>query len=307
MAIPNFQDIMRPLLEYLAREKMVVELSPLREGLVKDFPEMTEEEFARLLSNKERLFFNRIRWAISELKRAGFIRSPERAHYEITEKGQAAVDDKNAKINRGYLMEHSDEYRGWVEESIRRSKLGQSKETIETKPEIRDNEKTPDEEIDAAIQEINEALAADLLERARELSPEKFEHLAVDLLLAMDYGASGEALGRSGDGCIDGVIKQDKLGIDRIYIQAKRYSEGNNVDAREVRDFAGALEMKRMQKGIFVTTSSFTPDARQTVQQMQKHIILIDGKQLAKLMVDYNVGCTSINLVRKEVKEDYFE
>ena len=307
MVVPNFQDIMRPLLEYLEREKNIVALSPLREGLVKDFPEMTEEEFAERLSNNERLFFNRIRWAINDLKRAGFIRSSERAHYEITEKGQTAVNDTNAKINRDYLIGHSDEYREWLEKSIRRSRSGQSKEATETKTETRNNEKTPDEEIDAAIQEINEALAEDLLERARELSPEKFEHLAVDLLLAMDYGASGESLGRSGDGGIDGVIKQDKLGVDRIYIQAKRYGEGNNVGAREIRDFAGALEMKRMQKGIFVTTSLFTSDAKQTVQQMQKHIILVDGKQLAKLMVDYNVGCTPINLVRKEVKEDYFE
>ena len=284
--------------------------SDLCEHLGRCFPQMTKQEFEDdRLANGQRRFLNRVGWTVNELKNAKFIRSPKRTYYEITKNGRVVIEDKDAKIDRKYLIEHSDDYRAYADRLVEnaRRKTKQLRETTETKTTIQDDERTPDEEIEDAIQKINESLVEDLLERAREISPENFEQLTIDLLLAMGYEASGEALGRSGDGGIGGVIKQDKLGIDRVYIQAKRYGADNSVAAREVRDFSGALEVKRMQKGVFVTTSSFSPDAQETAKQMQKHIILIDGKQLARLMVDCNVGCTPINLVRKEVKEDYFE
>ena len=309
MTVPTWQDIMRPLLERLAKEEGRMRFSDLCEHLGKCFPQMTKQEFENdRLANGQRRFLNRVGWTVNELKNAKFIRSPKRTYYEITKSGRAVIEDKDTKIDRKYLIKHSEEYREYADRLAKNArKTKQSRETTATKTTIQDEERTPDEEIDDAIQKINESLVEDLLGRAREISPENFEQLTIDLLLAMGYGASGEALGRSGDGGIDGVIKQDKLGIDRIYIQAKRYGADNSVAAREVRDFSGALEVKRMQKGVFVTTSSFSPDAKETAKQMQKHIILIDGKQLARLMVDYNVGCTPINLVRKEVKEDYFE
>ena len=308
MAVPTWQDIMRPFLERLARAEGSVRFSDLCEDLGKCFPQMTKQEFENdRLASGQRRFLNRVGWTANELKHANFIRSPKRAYYEITKSGRFVIEDEDVKIDRHYLIEHSEEYREYADRLAKKSrKLEQSRETI-AKITNQDDERTPDEEIDDAIQKINESLAKDILERTREISPESFGQLTIDLLLAMGYDASGEVFGRSGDDGIDGIIRQDKLGIDRIYIQAKRYREGNSVAAREVRDFSGALEMKRMHKGIFVTTSSFTLDAKQTVRQMQKHIILIDGKQLAKLMVDYNVGCIPINLVRKEVKEDYFE
>lgn len=307
--MPTFQDIMRPLLEYLAREGGSAELSHLREGLINDFPEMTEEEFAIHLSSGERLFFNRTRWAINELKRAGFIISPERAHYAITKSGRDAAADKRARIDRRYLKEYSKEYSEWFQESTRRAKRsGQPRETDEPTSNAGqgDYDATPDEEVDAAIHEIHTILKVDILERTRRVSDKRFEQLAVDLLLAMGYGDSGERVGGRGDGGIDGIVYQDRLGFEKIYIQAKRYGESNNVSPNLVRDFSGALDTKGMRKGVFITTSSFSDEAREAAESMQKQIILIDGKELANLMVQYNVGCSEKPLVLKAMEENFF-
>ena len=298
MTIPTFEDVMRPLLEYLARANGVVELSPLREGLVKDFPEMTREEFARRLSNNERLFFNRIRWAINDLKRAGFIHSPRRAHYEITKSGRVAINDWQVKIDRDYLKENSDEYREYIERSIRRSKqLRQPTETIEIKTEHIDNEKTPDEEIDAAVEKNNNALEVELLAQAREMSSKGFEQLIANLLAAMGYGTSCKA--------IDGVIKQDKLGIDKIYVQTRKYKKEESVQPKEIREFSGSLSEK-VQRGIFFTTSSFTIEAQQAAEKAPRSIVLVDGEELARLMLDYDIGCRSRNFVLKHIEEEFF-
>ncbi len=170
---------------------------------------------------------------------------------------------------------------------------------------------TPDETLRQAHQTINAALAADLLDRVREASPAFFERLIVDLLLAMGYGGTseeaGRALGKSGDDGVDGVIDQDPLGVDQIYIQAKRYAAGNAIGAGAIRDFFGALSLKKVQKGIFVTTSTFSPSAVQTARELMR-IVLIDGDQLAKLMIRYNIGCRDEEILHlKKVDEDFFE
>jgi restriction system protein len=157
------------------------------------------------------------------------------------------------------------------------------------------SEATLDEVLQTAHRKINAALAEELLDRIREGTPAFFENLIVALLLAMGYGGTsedaGRALGRSGDNGVDGVIDQDPLGVDQIYVQAKRYADGNNIGAGDIRDFFGALSLKKAQKGIFVTTSSFSPSATQTARDLGSRIVLIDGVQLARLMIRYNIGC----------------
>jgi restriction system protein len=170
---------------------------------------------------------------------------------------------------------------------------------------------TPDESLQEAHAKLNAALAANLLEAVQSGSPAFFEQLIVDLLLAMDYGGAsadaGRALGQSGDNGIDGVIDQDPLGVDQIYLQAKRYKDGNLVGAGAIRDFFGALSLKKASKGIFVTTSSFSPSARNTARDLGARIVLIDGGQLARLMIRYNIGCRDKDVLRiKAVDEGYF-
>ncbi|GIU78911.1 MAG: hypothetical protein KatS3mg005_2149 [Bryobacteraceae bacterium] len=170
---------------------------------------------------------------------------------------------------------------------------------------------TPTERLEAAFRESRDALAADLLDRVKQASPQFFEQLVLDLLTAMGYGGSIEDaaknVGRTGDGGIDGVIKEDKLGLDVVYVQAKRWGD-RMVSVGDVRDFSGALDAARARKGVFITTSRFTQDAREYVQKIEKKIVLIDGRQLAELMIDHDVGVTVVQTYKlKRVDSDYFE
>jgi restriction system protein len=174
------------------------------------------------------------------------------------------------------------------------------------------SEITPDEALLDAYKTINDALALELISRTREVTPAFFEDLLIELLLAMGYGGTGEgaahALGKSGDNGIDGVIDQDPLGVDQIYIQAKRYAEGNNIGAGDIRDFFGALNLKKAQKGIFITTSDFTASAIQTAKDLGMRIVLINGKELAKLMLRYNIGSRDEQVLHlKKIDEEFFE
>ena len=172
---------------------------------------------------------------------------------------------------------------------------------------------TPDEAMRTAHQEIETALGQDLLDRIRKASPDFFERLIVNLLLSMGYGGStnrdvGRTLGRSGDDGVDGVIDQDALGLDRVYIQAKRYAAGNSIGAGAIRDFFGSLDRHKATKGIFVTTSTFSPSARETAEFLSKRIVLIDGEQLARLMIRHNVGCRIEDTLHlKKIDEEFFE
>ncbi len=179
-------------------------------------------------------------------------------------------------------------------------------------PPLASQVQTPDELMRAAHAQIEAALAQELLDRIRASPPAFFEQLIVTLLLSMGYGGStadaGRALGRSGDDGVDGVIDQDALGLDRVYVQAKRYAEGNNIGAGAIRDFFGSLDRHRANKGLFVTTSTFSSSARETAEFLSKRIVLIDGTQLAKLMIRHSVGCrVEETLYIKKVDEDFFE
>ena len=301
--IPDYQTLMRPVLECASSGE--VRISDVVEQLANKFGLTADERAALLPSGKQTTFANRVHWAKSYLKQAGLVEITRRGQFKITDKGRAALADKAANINTSYLEQFEDfqSFRGRVHDA----EADAPKTTDLPEPSS-----TPDEALRRAHSAITGALSADLLDRVQKAPPAFFERLIVDLLLAMGYGGTseeaGRALGQSGDDGVDGVIDQDPLGVDQIYVQAKRYSDGNNIGAGAMRDFFGALSLKKAQKGIFVTTSAFSPAAVQTARDLGSRIVLIDGLQLAKLMIRYNVGCRDEEVLHlKKIDEDFFE
>lgn len=313
--IPDYETLMRPVLESAVSGE--VKISDVVDRLADQF-ELTQEEREELLpSGKQTRFSNRVHWARGYLKQAGLIRPTKRGHFVITERGKAVLTDSTAKINNAYL-EQFEEFRDFrtrtrVEEfDISKLMTGYAQDSINQTSDVVEGTATPDEVLRSAHKKINAALSVELLDRVLETSPAFFESIIVDLLLAMGYGgASGEAgraLGRSGDDGVDGVIDQDPLGVDQIYIQAKRYAADNVIGPGAIRDFFGALNLKKAHKGIFVTTSSFSPAAVQTARDLGMRIVLIDGVQLALLMIKHNVGCRDEEVLHlKKIDEDFFE
>lgn len=300
--IPDFQSLMRPVLQVARLGEISIGKTV---GLLADKFGLTEEEKQELLpSGKQTRFANRVHWAKSYLKQAGLVRDTKRAHFIITERGMATLEDTKAVVNVSYLLRF-DEFK-----EFRRRTRGSS-DSLNVDQD-RDETATPDETLREAHKRINTELSSVLLGRVREASPQFFENLVVDLLLSMGYGgtseSAGRSLGKSGDGGVDGVIDQDPLGVDQIYVQAKRYAEDNSVGAGAIREFFGSLNIKKAQKGIFVTTSSFSQAAVKTAQDLGTRIVLIDGLRLASLMISYNIGCREEEvLVLKKVDEGYFE
>ena len=304
---------MRPFLEIAYQAKQQgeneVKLRDVINALADHF-QLTEEERSETLpSGRQLVIDNRIGWARTYLTKAGLLEATRRAHFVITERGIQAVQSNNP-INNVYLKQF-DEFIAFKTKS--NDDTNDSGEVLPTQ-EIADDDDdiTPDEALRAAYKKINEALTEDILQRTRKVTPEFFERLLIDLLLAMGYGGTGEgaahALGKTGDNGVDGVIDQDPLGVDQIYIQAKRYAEGNNVSAGDIRDFFGALNLKRAQKGIFITTSAFTQSAIETAQNLGNRIVLINGKELAKLMLRYNIGSRDEQVLHlKKIDEEFFE
>lgn len=305
--IPDYQTLMRPFLECASEGE--THISEIYDQLADTF-HLTEEERETLLpSGKMRLFENRVRWARTYLKQAGLVEATRRGYVTITEDGRRALQSGSA-INKDYLKQFP-AFQDFLSRS--RGENDQPNDVVENRSsgtEISPISATPDEVLLKAFEQINNSLAADLLERVRNSTPQFFEELIVELLLAMGYGGAediGRALGRSGDNGVDGVIDQDPLGVDQIYIQAKRYQEGNNISGGDIRDFFGALNLKRAHKGIFFSTSNFTAQAKDTARQLGSRIVLIDGHQLAKLMLRYNVGCRDEQVLHiKKIDDEYF-
>jgi restriction system protein len=268
---------------------------------------LTPEERAQLLpSGVQGLFANRVHWAKFYLTKAALIESTRRGYVKLTPEGKKVIESKPARIDNNFLSQ--------FEAFEKFKQRSGTKETDEerSEPPILDRTQTPDEIMRGAHKQIDAALAQELLERVRSAPPDFFERLLVNLLLSMGFGGSvsdaGRALGRSGDDGVDGVIDQDPLGLDRVYIQAKRYAPGNNIGSGAIRDFFGSLDRHKATKGLFVTTSGFSPSAIETAQYLSKRIVLIDGEQLAKLMIRYNVGCRiEETLEIKKIDEDYFD
>jgi len=264
--------------------------------------DLSEEELKEMLpSGTQRLFNNRVAWALTYIRKAWLVESPKRGIFKITDRGQQVLSKGLQKIDNKFLIQFPE----FVEfKSIKKKPT--KKNVIPTK-EIDDT--NPEETLETAYQELHDELASELLQTIKQCPPDFFERLVIDVLIKMGYGGSrkeaGQAIGKVSDGGIDGIIKEDKLGLDIIYIQAKRW-EGL-VGRPEIQKFAGALQGQRARKGIFITTSNFTKDALIYVENIDTKIILIDGQRLAELMIGHNVGANTTAIYEvKKIDTDYF-
>ncbi|MEP2919392.1 restriction endonuclease [Sulfitobacter sp.] len=263
---------------------------------------LTESERAELLpSGKQTRFANRVHWARSYLKQAGLLRNTRRGYFEITAKGAEVLTEDPDPLNAAYLTK----FASFQDFQARGA------ETKSAAPLLTSQEGTPDEVLNAAYNEIKSALAEELLSKLRESDPAFFEDIIVRLLIKMGYGydaTAGRVIGQSGDDGVDGVINLDQLGVDQVYVQAKRYAQQNVIGSGALRDFYGALGMKDVTKGIFVTTSTFSSSARQTAEKLGARIVLVDGAQLARLMINHEVGCrVKRTYTIAELDESFFE
>lgn len=302
--IPTYQEFMRPLLEITSNGNEI-KIRDAINSLADQFHLTQDERLEKLPSGRVTVLDNRIGWAKTYLTKSGLLESTRRAHFVITERGKQALSDPHAVIDNAYLKQF-EEFNAFKEQKNDAQPI-----QVETNVELEDDI-TPDETLRAAYKQINNALADEILTRTRQVTPAFFEQLLVDLLLAMGYGDNieqmGHTLGQTGDNGVDGVINQDPLGVDQIYIQAKRYAQGNNVGSGDIRDFFGALNLKKAQKGIFITTSDFTASASQTAKDLGMRIVLINGKELAKLMLKYNIGSRDEQVLHlKKIDEEFFE
>jgi restriction system protein len=300
--IPDYQSIMLPLLKYLADNKEH-KMRDVTDGLAKQLGVTEDEQKELLPSGAAPVFYNRTAWAKTYLKKAGLIDSPKQGLVVITKKGLEVLKQNPKAIDVKYLKQFP--------EFIEFQSAKRDNETTETEINEDSSSQTPEEALETAYQKIRKSLALDILNKVITLSPAFFEKLVVELLVKMGYGGSmkdaGRAIGKSGDEGIDGTIKEDKLGLDIIYIQAKRWQPRNVVGRPELQKFVGALAGQGAKKGIFITTSSFTKDALEYVPKNETKIVLIDGGQLAQLMIDYNLGVTPVNSYEvKRIDSDYF-
>lgn len=305
MPIPDYQTLMLPLLQQLENKKEK-SLKDLTEILANQF-KLTEEEKSQLLpSGQSFLFANRVGWARTYLKKAGLIENAKRGVIVITDRGQSVLKQKPQRIDNILLKQFPE----FIEfQSIKRN--DDYKVVLTTDVEEISDYLTPQEIIDDSYQKIRRSLAQELLEKIKAMSPVFFERLVVNLLVKMGYGGSvtdaGRATKLTNDEGIDGIIKEDKLGLDFIYIQAKRWTD-TSVGRPDVQSFVGALDGKKANKGIFITTSAFAKSAQDYVNAISKKVILIDGQQLAEYMIDYNLGVSTTQTYElKKVDNDYFE
>ncbi|MCO6456826.1 MAG: restriction endonuclease [Pirellulaceae bacterium] len=303
MAIPDFQSLFLPLLQFLS-DGQEHSLRDATEALADTF-NLTEGERQELIpSGTNRQIVNRVGWAKTYLKEAGLLESVRRGVIRITHVGQQLLTENPVRIDMKFL----ERYPAFVQFRDR-GKRGLGKQDVQVTTE--EATKTPEELMDASYALLREALADELLQQVKVSSDSFFEHLVVKLLVAMGYGGSiedaGKAVGKTGDGGIDGVIKEDRLGLDVVVIQAKKWSD-NQVGRPAVQAFAGSMEAYRASKGVFIATTTFSEPAREYVKQIQRRIVLIDGPTLAGLMIDFDIGVTGYrSYVLKRLDSDFFE
>ncbi|MBV9653407.1 MAG: restriction endonuclease [Acetobacteraceae bacterium] len=305
MAIPDYQSLMLPALRLCATGE--IRMEDLVSKLAQDLELSPEERAQQISRSRQTVFANRICWATIHLNKAGLLAKPQPRCLAITDTGRSILSQNPLRIDNEFLTQF-EAFRAYRHGAVHPATRGDNSEGPRTAP---DGE-TPDETMRAAHRQIEASLEQDLLDHVRDAPPQLFERLIVDLLLKMGFGRSlagaGRAIGRGGDDGVDGVIDEDALGLDRLYIQAKRYAEGNNIGAGAVRDFFGSLDRHKAVKGVFVTTSEFSANARQTADFLSKRIVLIDGQQLAALMIRHDVGCRSQDTLHiKKIDEDYFK
>lgn len=299
MTIPDYQSLMLPIL-HLAADEQEHSLQEATKSLAEQF-NLTEAELAEMLpSARKTRFYDRVGWAATYLRKAGLLNATGRGRFQISPRGLDVLKQSPRQINVEFLSQFDE----FIEFRTRRDK--EDEEEI-TPGEI--DVQTPEEAIEAAYQSLRQTLAEDVLQTVKGCSPSFFERLVIDVLVKMGYGGTrkeaGKAIGKSGDGGIDGIINEDRLGLDVIYIQAKKWE--NSVGRPEIQKFAGALQGQRAKKGIFITTSNFTNEAKEFASKIDSKITLIDGETLSQLMIDYNVGINSIvNYELKRIDSDYF-
>jgi restriction system protein len=307
MAIPDYETLMLPVLK-IAGNGQEHRVSDVVDQLAREF-NLTEEERQQLLpSGKQATFTNRVAWAKTYLVQAGLLEATKRAHFRITDRGRKVFAETPARIDSEYLSQFP-EFIQFRERSHPPGKPVSSDASEVTATSV--DTQTPDELLRSTVKQIEAVLGKELLNRVLQAPPAFFERLIVKLLLAMGYGGSednsGRIVGQSGDGGIDGVIDQDALGLDRVYVQAKRYALENGVSEPEIRGFSGSLGAAKANKGVFVTTSYFTQPAKSFAERHPSRIVLIDGAQLATLMIRHNVGVRiEESLYLKKVDEDFF-
>ncbi len=299
MSVPDYQTLMLPLLKHTA-DGAEHSFSALVEELGTVF-ELSDSERQELLPTSGQVIFNnRVGWARTYLKKAGLLSSPRRGIVQVTTRGLQVLRDNPARVDNKVLRQFPE----FLEFQDARSDSKQSLDSAATE------QFDPQESLEAGYHRIHKQLATELLARIKGCSPSFFEHLVVGLLLKMGYGGSrrdaGQAIGKSGDGGIDGVIKEDKLGLDVVYIQAKRWDSGQ-VGSKEIQSFVGALHGRKARKGVFITTSGFSKPARDYVRDIQDKVILIDGSELADLLIEHGVGVSTVASYEiKKVDTDYF-
>ena len=306
--IPDFQKLMLPVLK--ACSKGTVSVKDVTSTLADEFDLSEEERMQRTSSGNRTVFFDRVNWARTFLKQAGLIEIPAPGTFTITKAGEKFLQSNPERIDRKILKQFKP-FQDFL--ARKRKQTSQTDSGTTDGVDAETDDALPDENLRQAYETIRDDLADNLLNRVRSASPQFFEQLIVELLVSMGYGGTtpdaGRRLGGGGDGGVDGVIDQDPLGIDQVYIQAKRYTEGNNVTPKEIREFGGALQQVTAQKGIFFTTSGFSKDAQKAANEMgATRIVLIDGKRLSNLMIDYNIGCREEEIIKlKKIDEDFFE
>lgn len=304
--IPDYQSLMLPLLKFV-NEQREFSVQECIEFLAKAF-NLSEVELNEWLpSKKQKIFYNRVYWAKAHLKMAGVLENTKRGFFKITERGINLLSEKPEQINVKYLMSKYVDYSVMIGAFRKDKKEPENSASIE--PDIQIN-KTPEELIESGYLNIRQSLEQELLSKLKSVQPSFFERIVVELLVKMGYGGSiqdaGKAIGRSGDEGIDGIIKEDKLGLDVIYIQAKRWQ--GVVGRPEVQKFVGALAGQRAKKGVFITTSYFTKEATDYALQMDTKVVLIDGEKIAQYMIDYNLGVSIQNTYEiKKIDLDFFE
>ncbi len=298
MPIPDYHAIMLPLLKFASDKKE--HSFPEAINYISDKFDLTAEERKQRSPSGNIIIDNRVAWALTYLKKAGILQPTRRSYFIITERGNEVLKQNLQNITSAFLRQYS-EFKTF--QSTTREKEDKGKVALS-------DFNTPEELIDEGYQKIRRALADDLLKKVKASPPSFFEKLVVDLLLNMGYGGSkedaGTSLGQAGDEGLDGVIKEDKLGLDAIYIQAKRWDNGT-VGRPEIQKFVGALQGKKARKGIFITTSKFSQDAIDYAKNIDPKIVLIDGEQLSQLMIDHDVGVADVLAYKiKRIDSDYF-
>ena len=305
MPIPDFQSLMLPALKALSKDRETP-VSKVRERIASVEGLAPDDLQEMLPSGRQSVFVNRVHWAVKYLERAGLTERVRRGVWRLTTEGRKLLNGKPSRIDVNFLGK----YPAFVEWRTGRNVASSDDDSASVLSG--DAMNTPEEALEKADRRLREALEADVLARVREAPPSFLEQVVIDLLIKMGYGggdaAMGRVTGRSGDGGIDGTIKEDVLGLDEVYVQAKKYADNNTVGEPDLRSFAGAIDAAGTTKGVFVTTAGFTDAARAYVAKSPKRIVLIDGGELARLMVRHDIGVrTRVHHEIKRIDEDYFD